>query len=193
MITGILLAAGAGTRFGGDKLLAVLGGQPLVLHALAALTAAADTTLAVIRPADTALREVLERAGVPVHACADAHRGMGHSLACATAAAPAAADLLVALADMPRVQPATAQAIAGALRAGTAIAVPVHAGRRGHPVGFSARLRTELLALHGDTGARAVLARHATAVLEIPVDDPGIHADVDTPEALARLARPAAR
>jgi molybdenum cofactor cytidylyltransferase len=187
VIAGVLLAAGAGTRFGGAKLLAPLDGQPLALHALGGLATAVDVTYAVIRPGDAALRAVLERAGAQVLECADAHRGMGHSLACAARHAQAGAHLLVALADMPRVRGETMRAVAATLRAGAPVAVPVHAATRGHPVGFAAALRPELEALRGDAGGRALLGRYAAQIVEVPVDDPGALLDVDTPAALAAL------
>lgn len=188
MIAGLLLAAGAGTRFGGDKLLAPLNGQPLVLHTLAYLAPATDVVLAVVRPGDAALHATLARAGVQLLECPDAHLGMGHSLAWGACHAPAGAHLLVALADVPQVKPQTATAVAAALTGGAPIALPVHAGRRGHPVGFAANLRGELSRLRGDAGARTVLVRHRDAVVEIGVDDPGILRDVDTPAALDALA-----
>jgi molybdenum cofactor cytidylyltransferase len=55
-------------------------------------------------------------------------------------------------------------------------------------VGFSAALRDELLALDGDTGARAILERHAGLIVQVRSDDPGIFVDIDTPQDLARLS-----
>lgn len=187
MIAGLLLAAGAGTRFGGDKLLAELEGQPLAAHALGALGSATDSVVAVIRPGDAPLRALLAGRGARVVECAHAHLGMGHSLACAARHAPPGAHVIVALADMPRVSARTVQAVADALRAGARIAVPVHAGQRGHPVGFAAALRPELETLTGDRGARTVLAAHADQITQVAVQDPGVVLDVDTPAALAGL------
>lgn len=187
MIVGLLLAAGAGTRFGGDKLLAELDGQPLAAHALATLGAATDTVLAVVRPGDAALRALLTGRGARVVECADAHLGMGHSLACAARQALPGAHVIVALADMPRVSACTVQAVADALRGGARIAVPTHAGQRGHPVGFAASVRPQLETLRGDTGARGLLAAHSAQVTLVPVQDPGCVLDVDTPAALAGL------
>ena len=69
--------------------------------------------------------------------------------------------------------------IATALQEGALIAAPVHGGERGHPVGFGAQLRDELLALDGDNGARAVLERHRRDVRLIACDSPGVLFDVD--------------
>lgn len=187
MTVGILLAAGAGTRFGGGKLLAPLHGRPLVLHALAALQTAADDVIAVVRPGDDALHAILRGAGARLAVCARAADGMGHSLACAAHQVPAGCSVLVALGDMPAIQHDTMRRLRAALDAGAAVAVPVHRGRRGHPVGFAAGLVPALTALDGDQGARVLLQRHQAEVLEVPVDDAGIVTDIDTPAELAGL------
>jgi molybdenum cofactor cytidylyltransferase len=75
-----------------------------------------------------------------------------------------------------------------ALQSGALIAAPCDgANRRGHPVGFAAALRGELMALHGDAGAREVIARHVAEASLLASDDPGIFIDIDTPEDLRRL------
>jgi molybdenum cofactor cytidylyltransferase len=88
---------------------------------------------------------------------------------------------------MPRVKPATIEAIAGALAAGAAIAAPVYQGERGHPVGFASRLRDELTQLVGDTGAKAVLQRHAEEIVLVECDDPGVVLDIDRKADLDRV------
>ena len=178
---GILLAAGAGTRFGGGKLLAPLRGKPLVLHAFAALQKAVDEVIAVLRPGDDALRAALLGVGARVVLCPQAADGMGHSLAHGARQVPAGSNVLVALGDMPAIQPLTLRRVREALDAGAAIAAPVYQGRRGHPVGFAAPLASALCMLAGDQGARALLHQHADIVQEVPVDDAGILTDIDTP------------
>jgi molybdenum cofactor cytidylyltransferase len=190
---GILLAAGAGTRFGGGKLLATLHGIPLVLCALAVLQPAVDEVIAVVRPGDDALHTTLHEAGARVVVSARAVRGMGHSLACAARQIPAEYNVLVALGDMPAIQLDTVRRLRAALDAGAGIAVPVHGGARGHPVGFAARFLPTLASLHADQGARALLRQHAEQVQEVPVNDAGILTDIDTPADLAAaqdLAKP---
>lgn len=188
MTVGILLAAGAGSRFGGDKLLAPLRGKPLVRHAIDALRPALTEIIAVVRPGSEALTVLLAQAGARVAVCEEASHGMGHSLACGARLVPADTNLLIALGDMPAVAPDTIARIIAALDGGAAVAVPCHHGRRGHPVGFAARLVPTLQALTQDQGARSVLLANADAVQEIPVDDPGVLADVDTAADLARAA-----
>ena len=193
---GIVLAAGRGARFGGAKLLAPL---PAASHGVAAgtaigavaamhLLAALGEVIAVVRPGDARLHDALAATGARVIVCPRADDGMGASLACGVAAAPPCAGFVVALADMPWIAPATIACVAQALHDGASIATPTYRGERGHPVGFAADHRAALLALTGDTGARALLAADPAAVTAIAVDDPGAVRDVDRPEDLSRPA-----
>ena len=186
-ITAILLAAGAGTRFGGEKLLHPLeDGVAIAAHAARNLAAAGVTDIvAVLRPGDFPLSDILEQEGCYVTFCAEAARGMGHSLAHGVANAREANAWIVALADMPRVKPQTIIAIRDALEGGAAIAAPVCSGQRGHPVGFAGKFRDELLTLSGDAGARSVLERHASEITLVECDDAGIGFDVDRREDIA--------
>ncbi len=186
--TGILLAAGAGSRFGGGKLLHPLAdGTPIGVAALRNLAQVLPRTLVVVRPGDDDLAALLGREGARVIECARAVDGMGHSLAAAVEADAQGDGWVVALGDMPRVDPCSIEAVVGALAAGARVAVPMYHGKRGHPVGFAASCREALLALHGDAGARGVLQGYATEVVNVEVDDPGILQDVDTVEDLAVL------
>ena len=179
-IAAILLAAGAGARFGGDKLLHPLeDGVAIAAHAARNLLAATPDVVAVVRWGDFPLYEMLEQEGCQVTMFQGAARGMGASLAHGVAQARGADGWVVALADMPRVPVAIVKEIIASLAGGTLIAAPVHKGERGHPVGFGAALRDELLALDGDQGARAVLERHRNAVKLVECDDPGVLYDID--------------
>lgn len=187
---GLLLCGGRASRFGSDKLLARIEGQSLAAVSARSLAAGAGSALAVVARGARELREVLAAAGCEIlesDACA---RGLGASLGAGVAATPVASGWIVALGDMPFVRAETIAAVRKALEAGAAIAAPVLAdGRRGHPVGFSAEFRDELVALDGDEGARALLARHGERVKKILVDDPGILVDIDTVEDLRAAQR----
>ena len=181
MIAGILLAAGAGTRFGGRKLLHPLAsGIPIGVAALRNLRAALPQVVCVVRRGDDDLRQLLACEGPDVIECAQADRGMGHSLAAGVAARGNATGWVIALADMPQIRPETIRAVAHTLEEGAKIVVPVFAGQRGHPVAFGTVFRGKLLALSGDAGARAILTEYASDVRELAVDDPGVVQDVDT-------------
>ena len=179
-IVGILLAAGTGSRFGGEKLLHPMpDGVALAAHAARNLFAAGLAVTAVVRPGDFPLADMLEQEGCVVTVCREAARGMGASLAHAVAAERGAAGWVVALADMPQIMPATIKAVLAALEQGALMVAPQFQAQRGHPVGFGADLRNELLALDGDQGARAVLERHRDAVKLIECEDPGVIYDID--------------
>ncbi len=179
-VVAILLAAGSSRRFGSEKLLADCRGRPLIEHALDALLDArgVDSVVLVVRPGFVS--PARERCTVVIN---EQHaEGLGASLRAGVAAAPPADALLVALADMPDVSPALIEAlIAGLAASARSIVVPVHRGRRGHPVAFRAALRGELLALKGDVGARTILAAHPEQVEEMATDDPAVVRDVDEP------------
>jgi molybdenum cofactor cytidylyltransferase len=180
VIAAILLAAGAGTRFGGEKLLHPLDdGVAIAAHAARNLLAATPDVVAVVRWGDFPLYDMLEQEGCQVTMFQKAERGMGASLAHGVAQARGADGWVVALADMPRIQPETVKSVISALQQGALIAAPVYKGERGHPVGFGAALRDDLLALDGDQGARALLERHRDSVRLIDCDDPGILIDID--------------
>ncbi|HEY7656598.1 MAG TPA: nucleotidyltransferase family protein [Burkholderiales bacterium] len=186
VIAAILLAAGAGTRFGGEKLLHPLDdGVAIAAHAARNLLAATPDVIAVVRWGDFPLYDMLEQEGCQVTMFQGAERGMGASLAHGVAQARGADGWVVALADMPRIQPATVKSVISALQQGALIAAPAYKGERGHPVGFGAPLREELLALDGDQGARALLERHRDAVQLVECDDPGILVDIDRKTDLA--------
>ncbi len=185
-IVGVLLAAGQGRRFGSDKLLHPLDeGTPMAVLAARRLKAACPVSIAVLRPEQTVLAGLLAEVGLRIVSCAEARDGMGCSLAAGVAASPNAAGWLVALGDMPFIQPETLREVSRVLEAGASLAAPWLEGRRGHPVGFAAGWREDLLALAGDAGARDILAGHPRAMVRIETTDAGVLRDVDTPEDLA--------
>jgi molybdenum cofactor cytidylyltransferase len=180
-ISGILLAAGAGTRFGGGKLRAKLAdGTTVGRRACANLVAAVPEVIAVVRPGDDELALELAAAGARVTVCPDAQTGMGTSLAHGVRAAGDADAVMIALADMPWIRPDTFVAVAAELRRGEQLVVPRFNAMRGHPVGFGSAHLPALSLLRDDEGAREVVAR-ATAIRWIDVDDPGVLRDVDVP------------
>jgi molybdenum cofactor cytidylyltransferase len=185
-IVGILLAAGRGTRFGGDKLLALvrsadLSGEPVGVVALRHLRAALPNVVAVVRPGDHALAAELGANGARIVRCENADDGMGASLACGVRASANAQGWVVALADMPWIRPQTIARVAAAIAHGARLAAPFRDGRRGHPVAFSRECYDALAALGGDEGAKSVVAQRIDELARIDTDDDGVLRDVDTP------------
>jgi molybdenum cofactor cytidylyltransferase len=185
----ILLAAGAGSRFGGGKLLHPLDdGLAIAGHAARNLISAGLEVTAVIRPGDFPLRELLEQEGCTVTVCPDAALGMGVSLAHGVAQSRDAAGWIVALADMPRIRTETIARVARVLMAGADIVAPSYQGDRGHPVAFSRHFLHELQLLTGDSGARAIVQRNQAMVKLVECDDPGVLLDIDRRADLQRTA-----
>jgi len=184
-IVGILLAAGKGARFGGDKLLSTLpDGQQIALAAARNLQPACDRLLVVLRPGDMALADLFTAEGFAVVICQDADAGMGHSLAAGVRASPEASAWIVTLADMPYIQSTSHHAVATRLRAGDSLVATKFQGRRGHPVGFSGRWRDQLSVLTGDRGGKAILTQNPGEVTLVEIEDPGVLRDIDRPEDL---------
>ncbi len=177
----LILAAGSSQRFGGDKRRAPLAdGTPLLIATTRNALASGLPVAVCLRPDETELAVALEKAGTQVLYCPGAAAGMGHTLADAIAQVDWQG-ALVALGDMPYIEPATYCKAAAALLPG-GICQPTWHGRPGHPVGFDRHWFPRLRQLRGDTGARDILAENRGAVTRFPVDDPGILRDIDTPQ-----------
>jgi molybdenum cofactor cytidylyltransferase len=179
-IAAVIVAAGAGRRFGGPKVLARLGGKTFLEHALEAV-ASCEPRLVVIDPASAPAaraRAVSEAAGAVVLGNPDPARGMLSSVKIAIATLdPGVTHALLLPVDHPGIRRVTVDRLLA--RAADQIVLPVFRKRRGHPVLFPRALFPALLSAPDSEGARAVV--HANTVLELPVDDPAVARDVDTP------------
>lgn len=172
-----------------SKLLLPVRGEAMVRHAVhTALAAGCDEVVAVLGHEAAAVRAAL--AGLAVRCVVnDAHpEGLGSSVRCGHAAVAPEAALLCLLGDMPDVRPATLQALITALREtpGAHACRPVHRGQPGNPVLWAAAQRPRLASLQGDEGARALLNTLGERLLRVPVEDPGVLLDLDTPQDLQR-------
>ena len=178
-IVGLLLAAGSASRFGSDKLRhPLLHGVPIAVQALRNLATQVSDVVAVVKPGDAGLFKG-EKCKIAV--CDRAKEGMGASLACGAREAGKRDGYLVALADMPYIRGTSIAAVREALEGGAALVAPYFRTRRGHPVGIAGRFYEQLLTLSGDEGAKSILAAHAPELVKIPIGDPGVIRDIDTP------------
>jgi CTP:molybdopterin cytidylyltransferase MocA len=187
-VSAIVLAAGGGSRFGGGKLLARFGGQPLIEAVLDNLREApVDEVIVVVGAEAERLREVCERYDVRIVENEEWERGQSTSVlaglrACAGDAA------VVLLGDQPFIGAGAVGRLVAAFAEGAKIAVATYGGKRRNPVLFSREVWPLLEAeLDGDGGARPVLQRHPGLVVEVPCEGVGDPADVDTSEDLGRL------
>ncbi|WP_430502307.1 nucleotidyltransferase family protein [Micromonospora trifolii] len=187
MTAGLLLAAGAGRRYGRPKALVELDGEPLVRRAIRLLADGGCAPVHVVLGAGADQMPDLPGA-VPVR-----HNrwsdGLGSSLlqglASLEAAVPAA---VVVLVDQPLLSPVAVRRVRAAYADGAVVAVATYAGRPGHPI-LLTRRTWPLLGGYavGDRGARDLLRDRPDLVVEVPCDDVGSPADVDTPADLLRL------
>ena len=182
-VCALVLAAGAASRFGSPKQLAVLGGTPLVTHAILAARHAAVTRIVVLVGCHAdRVRAVVAEQGVDVVEVADWAAGLSATLRRGLAELEPAQAALVLLADQPGVSAAVVDRVL-ARRDTHADAVRASfAGRPGHPVLLLPAIVPRLRSISGDRGASDVLA-DATVEL-VPCDDIGSDADVDRPEDL---------
>ena len=194
-IAAIILAAGRASRFRAQsplptKLTALWRGQPLVRHvAKAALASEARPVIVVTGFARADVVAALADLPVELIHNAEFADGLAGSLKAGIAAVPVhCAGALVLLGDMPQVRAATLdQMIAAFTASGRSALVPVHEGQPGNPVLLGRALFGAIASLTGDQGARKLLAAQNAAVMAWPCGDPGILADIDTPDALAHM------
>jgi molybdenum cofactor cytidylyltransferase len=189
-VAAVILAAGRGSRFGGDvpKPLVRLGRRSLLGHAVAAASASGLRPVVVVvgyRGEDVAaaagsLAEIVENP--------DWEQGMATSLRAGLAAVmpdPGVSAVAVALADQPRVGAESYRRVVAARREGAGLAVATYGGERGHPVLIGREHWGEAMKLEGDAGARSLLERYP--VVAVPCDGTGDAVDVDTQGDLAAL------
>jgi molybdenum cofactor cytidylyltransferase len=190
----LILAAGSSRRMGGEnKLLADVGGKPMVSHIAAAVAGADVAGVTVV----TGHQDDLVKAALgDVDMVADyVHNpdyadGLSTSLRAGVAALSDDIDgVVICLGDMPLVTAADINKLIHAFDPveGRAICVPVSGRKRGNPVLWAKFFLAEMAAISGDVGARHLLEQHADQVFEVPVSGEGVLMDIDTPERLAEL------
>ena len=184
-LAAIVLAAGAGRRFGGGKLSALFGGEPLIAHAIRAARAAPVERVIVVCPAGLDIGIWPDTP--PVEALLIDSPELSMSLKAGIAAAGDCGGAFVFLGDMPLVPHDAASGLAAALGKHYA-ALPRHNGKNGHPVLLAARAFAALEGLTGDEGAgRLIKASADVAFLDWP--DERVLLDVDRVEDLAALEK----
>jgi nicotine blue oxidoreductase len=185
VIAGLVLAAGAGTRFGGAKQLAELDGRPMLEHSLRAMTGAPVDRVVVVL--GSSADEIV--AGVDLHGaeplvCPRWEKGQAASLAFGLAELAESEAVVVTLGDQPRMAPDAIRRVISS-RDGAAAVRATYGGAPGHPVLLERELFEPLRDVTGDLGARNLL--RSVQVLDVPCDDLGGGEDVDTPAELDAL------
>jgi molybdenum cofactor cytidylyltransferase len=183
MIAAVVLAAGAGRRFGSQKLLHPVDGVPLVRVSVErVLAAGAEETIVVVGHDAAQVRRALSGAAVTVIENPDPEAGMSASLRVGIAAVPPqAVAAIVALGDQPLDHDEIIPSLVARFGIDDApIVAPRYQGVQGVPVLFARSVFPELDALRGDQGARRVVARDPSRVAYVDFDFP-MPADIDTP------------
>lgn len=192
-VAGIILASGLSRRFGANKLLAEIGGQPVIRKTCSALKAAGLEKILVVTGFEgEKIKAALAGERVAWVANPDFAEGMAAAIRAGVGALPTSTEAaLIALGDMPLVKASSVSALLSALSpaSGKRIAVPAWRGKRGNPVLWHRDYFGALMRLEGETGGKSVYQAHADAVVEVAVEDPGILADLDTREALDGAAK----
>ena len=185
MITAVVLAAGKSERMGRPKMLLPFGRETLIETVLAGvLRSRVDDVVVVLGAHRETIEPVVSKFALRTVFNSDFGAGMLSSVLRGLREVPAAAQaFLVVLGDQP-FPPATVidRLIAARERTGKGIVLPVHQGRRGHPVLIDMRFRDEVTALNPSVGLRQLLRDHPDDVLEVSVRTPAVLMDVDRPD-----------
>jgi molybdenum cofactor cytidylyltransferase len=186
VITGVVLAAGEGTRFGGTKQLADKDGRALVIHAVEALRGAGVAEILVVTGHDAEAVAAILPGDVRAIHNPDHRAGQATSLAAALHAASDDSEAaVILLADQPGVTPDDVAALIAGFRASRARIVRLRYIDGPGPALLSREIFAEAGHLHGDVGARVLIASHPEWVQEVTVARPR-PVDVDTPDDLER-------
>ncbi|MFT4097570.1 MAG: nucleotidyltransferase family protein [Rhodoblastus sp.] len=192
-VAAIVLAAGRSMRFSGGKegatkLVAELGGAPLVRHAVQAAAGCGARPVIVVtgHARDTVVAAL---AGLDFIEARNVDFASGIASSIRTGLAALGDDIdaaVIFLGDMPRVTAPLARRLIEAFAADPELhaVAPLIEERRGNPVLLSRRLFADAMKLEGDEGARRLLMQPALRVLDILVENSGAAFDVDTPQAL---------
>jgi len=191
-VVAIVLAAGEGRRMGGPKALLPIDGETFLARACRLFTRPGIDSVVAVLGAES--ERVRREAGLPAGASVVVNDGWREGMLTSVwrgldeAEGREADAILLHPVDNPFVETATIDAVLEALATGSQIAVPSHAGRRGHPAGFARSAWPDLREAPLAGGARAVLASRPGLVVHVP-GGPDCLIDLDTPGDLERRAR----
>ncbi len=192
MIEAIILAAGRSRRMGAQKLLLPFAGKRVIEHIVdQVLAAPIRDALAVIAGEDDAVAAALSKKRVTLAVNPDPEAEMLSSVRVGLRGLrPDAQAAIIVLGDQPSLQTAVVNRLASAFQATQkGIVVPVHEGKRGHPLLIAARYFSELLHDYDEVGLRGLLSAHANDIEEVAMTDAGVLADMDYPEDYERELR----
>lgn len=185
MIWAIVLAAGESLRMGSQKLLLPFG-ETTVIETIVrtALDSSVDETLVVLGADREKVRDILKSYPVTFAVNKYYRRGMLSSIQVGFESLPDGAEAaVIMLGDQPAIPPEVIDDLVGAYRENCkGILIPVHGGRRGHPVLIEAAYKSEIPGLDPEVGLRQLMQAHPGDILEVEVSSPGVLSDMDRPD-----------
>lgn len=183
----IILAAGTSSRMGAPKLHLAWGDGTVLDQTIQNVTAVTQNVLVVTGAYAEQTRTIAAAYPVTiVHNEQYTEGEMISSLQAALTALQEPDDFFVMLGDMPLIDAHTIAEIVAFWEVHGGIVVPTFAGKRGHPVVFSAEFIPQLLALGWDQTPRTVVEANKARLNLFKIDDPAILIDLDTPELYTR-------
>ena len=168
---------------GRPKLLLPFGDSTMLEQTIAKLlNSCADEVIVVVRDGDKEIIRMIANSPVKIAINALYQQGMSTSIVKGLSLVDdRAVAVMFALADQPFVDSKDIDKLIKAfLSHNKGIVIPVHKGKRGHPVVFSTRYREELLGLKDDMGGRQIIKQYPDDILEVAVDSQGVNIDIDT-------------
>ncbi|MBN98738.1 MAG: molybdenum cofactor cytidylyltransferase [Gemmatimonadetes bacterium] len=191
MVVGIVLAAGMSTRMGALKQLLPLAGKTTIEVVVERIRSRLEKVYVVVGYRADEVSAVLESDPVECIVNSNFAQGMTSSVKCGIRAAAGASAFLICLGDQPGVGCEAIDAVLeGAKRGRKGIVLPTFQGRRGHPLFIDSSYADEILALPPDKGLNQVTRAHGDDTLEVPIGQPEVLEDMDTPADYQReLAR----
>lgn len=185
MIYGLILAAGESKRMGRPKLLLPYGEKTVIETVLTVVKQSKlDQSCLIVRPEDEIISSLARSLGFEIAINPEPGRGMLSSIIVGLERIPKEAEAVVLiLGDQPGISTSAIDLlIVGYRLKGKGLVLPVFQGKRGHPILFDLKYREEIKALNPEIGLRQLMQLHPEDILEIPVNEPGIIVDLDTPE-----------
>jgi molybdenum cofactor cytidylyltransferase len=190
-ITAIVLAAGRSERMGVNKLLADLGGKPLITHSIEMLLRSnVYDVIVVTGNEDEMVRQALHSLDVAFAHNPNFAEGLSTSLKIGLNAVSLDADgALICLGDMPLIEMRTINQLISSFdeMSHHTICVPVYDGVRGNPVLWGRQHFKALESIEGDQGGKRLLGSRGNEIFEVVVQSKGVLLDVDTPDDLREI------
>jgi molybdenum cofactor cytidylyltransferase len=182
---GLILAAGESSRMGSEKkLLMPFDGKPMVNHVLnAAMDSNLDHTCVVVGHDASKIKTLIGKKRIQIVENESWTSGMASSIVAGVQQLNKYDGILILLGDMPLV---SSELINEIINHGTPdkIVVPAKKGRQGNPVFFGSKFMYDLMRLEGDRGAKSLIQKNRSLVMEIEVQSDAIFKDFDTHESL---------